>query len=136
VTALADLHLELLRRNARLRAWRAVGVPVEGGWSEPVYTPADGGFYGLFASIFCAICVPAGERFKAAPWLHVSASGHVLRPVGYDLQPVRQALLNRERELLEARLHACSHLAPLLGDDPPEVLAILELELLAGEGPR
>jgi hypothetical protein len=29
----------------------------------------------------------------------------------------------------------CPHLAPLLGDDPPEVRDLTALELLAGEGP-
>jgi hypothetical protein len=36
------------------------------------------------------------------------------------------------RALSDLRRDPCPHLAPLLGEDPPEVRAIYELELLAG----
>jgi hypothetical protein len=99
----ADLALEIHRRNARLRAWRAYGVPVEGGWE------------GTGLMLRCGVCL--------GPWRGVKLSGHVRT----------QHLAWQEVQLVRAmRRRDCPHLAPLLGDDPPEVTAIAELELLAG----
>jgi hypothetical protein len=99
-----DLALALLRRNARLRAWRAYGVPVEGGWEEW----SDGGVWD-----FRVRCLACGGTHTA---------GLIFEAV----------LAAEERAIKRHLLSGCPHLAPLLGDDPPEVTAIAELELLAG----
>jgi hypothetical protein len=116
VTALADLHLELLRRNARLRAWRAYGVPVEGGWDVWLGTPR--------LQLRCAACDMIANGLAS---MRAGAYGE-------------RQLINLERKFVKRLINGakgysgplCPHLAPLLGADPPEVVAILELELLAG----
>jgi hypothetical protein len=101
----ADLALELHRRNARLRAWRAYGVPLgASGWRR------WGNRWLLVVG-----CDTCDTQF----------GNHVLG-LGLNEFKTPKAL---EREVL---LRSCPHLAPLLGDDPPEVTAIAELELLAG----
>jgi ribosomal protein L34E len=101
------LGLEVLRRNARLRAWRGAGVPVEGHWER-----RSPGAFTLFLG--CAAC---GQRASR-------------------VERIRPLLLKRlprvEAAAVESLRRRCSHLAPILGADPPEVLAITELELLAG----
>jgi hypothetical protein len=114
---MADLQLELLRRNARLRAWRAVGVPIEGGWALRGRSSFSWGHLRLR----CSACGRSDNDGAAGS-------------AGMVAHAERLAI----RQMLTPDLpNPCpGHLAPLLGEDPPEVLAILELELLAGEGPR
>jgi hypothetical protein len=111
VTALADLHLELLRRNARLRAWRAYGIPVEGGWtlSEEDLPP--------LLALSCREC---------GAWLQTCPPRRTLRQTADIFREESRAITG------SLRSQGCPHLAPLLGADPPEVKAIAELELLAG----
>jgi hypothetical protein len=117
---MADLQLELLRRNARLRAWRAVGVPVEGGWVHGAGVYRYAGEHPLvLLTLRCGSCGQYSARAAKAPTPFYAMPEALRRCESYHLQG-----------------YACPHLAPLLGDDPPEVLAILELELLAGDSPR
>lgn len=105
---MSDLSAEVLRRNARLRAFRSFGVPVEGGWQ------AHG--YGATLQILCSIC-----RKRITPTtLEDGRTPEVLRRI-----------LWVERFCL---LGSCSHLAPLAGEDPPDLAALIALELLAGPG--
>lgn len=106
---MADLAAELAYRNARLRAWKAHGVPVEGGWGE-ISFKSDGKVYALLI-LRCETCLAiARGAATEVRYLEVTAA----RVVG---------------EI------ACSHLAPLIGADPPEVVALTKLELLAGDPP-
>src|SRR5688572_11463890 len=97
-----DLTPILVQRNARLRAWQSLGVPVTGGW---LYW-AGGGF------TFLAGCGACGAIIQP----------RVLTPG----EPLTPAEAERDAGV------PCPHLAPLLGEDSPEVLAVTELELLAG----
>jgi hypothetical protein len=115
VTAVADLALELARRNARLRAWRGMGVPVRGGWNHSLFVPRQ-----AFLAAGCESCdanvggnVHAGERWTA----------------GYTRGRLKAV---ERREFDRLRRLGCPHLAPLLLPDPPELAALYELELLAG----
>jgi hypothetical protein len=116
----ADLAALLAQRNARLRAWRACGVPVEGGWR-----PGD------------------PQRDFARPRLTLrcgSCGGEPLTRGMGSRMPLATVLANlndHERASVEEWLgRGCPHLAPLLGEDPPEVQALTTLELLAGDPPR
>lgn len=102
----ADLHLEIARRNARLRAWRAHGAPVEGGWCLALHGSVK-------LSLRCEACPFAAGEVWAGPE-HMEAVEHdeVSRLV---------------------RSCPCPSLAPLLGPDPEEVRNLTGLELLAGE---
>jgi hypothetical protein len=113
----SDLLLELQKRNARLRAWRAYGVPIEGGW-EPLK------FLGHHVlTLRCGDC-GRGDWFARPP----DATRHQVRRA-------EVILLDKLSDPKgDGSYTGCPHLAPLLGDDPPEVQAIAELELLAGEG--
>jgi hypothetical protein len=107
-----DLHLEISRRNARLRAWRANGVPVEGGWA------LQGGAARL--TLRCGAC-----GITTGP----SSHGKSCTP---PPPPGASSLARRERfELRHLEAIGCSHLSPLAGSDPPAVIAVYELELLA-----
>ncbi len=111
-----DLYLETQRRNARFRAWRAYGVPVEGGWSN--VRIEDGQQYASAGlQLGCGTCGRAARTVCGEEWYHkdpVDAEWVVLTG-------------------LDAGTPLCVHLAPLLEDDPPEVQALWELELLAGD---
>lgn len=102
-----DMHLEAAYRNARLRAWCVYGVPVYGGW-EPF-----GEVTWLFA-IGCSDCgrLLAQQLFTPGHYANGKSPAEIERNVAY-----------------------CDHLAPLLGEDPPEVVALNKLELLAGDPP-
>ena len=104
-----DFSLELARRNARLRAFRAVGVPISGGWER---APE-----GYRIALFCDACgYFASEklwpRFRARLEWQESLMLRGLDP--YGMGP------------------CCAHLGPLLDGDPAEVVEITALELLAG----
>jgi hypothetical protein len=113
----ADTDLFLAQRNARLRAWQAHGVPVEGGWRLASSRPRA---YGHLV-IGCAVC--GIERSG-------TYSLHEIQPESYYHREIKEV-----RALSEG-WRACSHLTPLLDEDPPEVVALTRLELLAGEPPR
>jgi hypothetical protein len=124
----ADLAAELALRNARFRAWRAYGVPVAGGW-EPCYlTKVDLGtmrslgseFIGVELRLCCGACGYSRKWNLGRTELEA--------PCG-----IRAAVLGREWVSLHA---SCVHLAPLLEPDPPAVVALTKLELLAGDPPR
>jgi hypothetical protein len=104
-----------MRRNAGLRAWRSYGVPLTGGWQrdEP-----------SVLLLGCSVCGVEDKRV-----LPSDATGERLQRL------MRLSEIGAARTLLieEIGRPACPHLAPLLGEDPPEVRAMHELELLAGE---
>jgi hypothetical protein len=109
VSAVEDPALEVAKRNARLRAWRAHGVPVEGRWTF--------GPDGLSLALRCSECGrgQSGGRPR-------------------NRSSLREGLEKKERDYLrELAQKGCYHLALLSGSEPPEVRATLELELLAGD---
>jgi hypothetical protein len=118
------LRLAVLARNARFRAWKGYGVPVEGGWRlgvpEPMETP-DEVFVGAWGFIRCGLgCKPPRPE-----GLFLSVGEYVQ---GYRY--IRGCVEAEERIL---RGYGCEHLRPLLTRrDPVEVRAITKLELLAG----
>lgn len=115
---MSPLEREIARRNARLRAYRdGRGVPVLGGWRweqdshHPVWDLST-----LLLTLQCGECGCADWRYcpdrenygiDSATWTPVALEAHLLRQL-------------------------CSHLAPLLGPDDSDILALLELELLEG----
>ena len=110
-----DLAAILALRNARFRAWRAYGVPVAGGWhpkAEPAIALA-------LLGLSCLRCNRTTTEY--APCFPM------------DLR-IREEMERRCVRALAGM--GCPHLAPLLGDDPPEVVALTKLELLAGDPPR
>ena len=108
---MAELAAELALRNARLRAWRVYGVPVLGGWT--VFGPERG----ALLELRCGPCNRAVNGFLEGLFVHSC----------FDLP---WALRSTERvKTLEL---GCPQLAPLLGEDPREVLELTKLELLAG----
>lgn len=112
---MSDLYLQIGQRNARLRAWRACGLPVRGEWRG---TPNTG--FSILLS--CAECDGA-ESFYVDPLTLLSS---------FDLPWL---LRQGEREALSllVKRSTCHHLAPLLlPEDPEEVRAVTALELLAG----
>src|SRR5687767_11872906 len=121
---MADLHLELLRRNARLRAWHAYGLPVEGGWRSEGH---DEGAI-LYLDLVCRRCGAGRSLGARMTALLAEVERHLLEGLS------REEPLRGNPPYPPARMRqACSHLAPLLGEDPPGVRALFELELLAGE---
>jgi hypothetical protein len=116
----ADLAALLVQRNARFRAWRAYGSPIEARW-EKLPTPADRGpLYKL--SIRCLACGDdAEERFFDSEYL-------------LNLRGAAQpGYLDEERS---AFLLGCEHLLPLVDPDPPAVQELIRIELLASDPPR
>jgi hypothetical protein len=113
----ADLAALIALRNARFRAWRAYGVPVAEAWRAP----KDRSDRLWLVTISCSLCGARGDDF-----------GHVagLKAGEYDAGHRPDVL---ERNCIRAK--SCVHLAPLLGEDPPEVVALTKLELLAGDPP-
>jgi hypothetical protein len=110
-----DYQLELQRRNARLRAFRAYGIPVEGGWS------------GIRFSARCATCNQGVARDlpSARPFAY-------LKKLGIPPERLRTVEATEGEVIAELVLRGCPHLSPLLDPEPKEVLAIWELELLSG----
>jgi hypothetical protein len=100
------LYAEILRRNARLRAWAAFGLPVEGRWDN------DDGAWQL--ALKCRSCGSLDYR------VYIPIPGRA----------VAEALAIAERGAVEVK--PCAHLAPLLTEDPEEVRGLTALELLAG----
>jgi hypothetical protein len=119
-----ELAREVLRRNARLRAWRAVGVPVEGGWVIKGKSRFNDRTYWIDLKLGCSAC----NGWTPGASLNVAV----------EAGPLLDRMVHAEKAQIWRwpDRPVCSHLAPLLGDDSPEVLAIAELELLAGEPAR
>jgi hypothetical protein len=118
------LRLAVLARNARLRAWKGCGVPVEGGWRlgvpKPMETP-DEVFVGAWGYIWCGLGCPSPRP----EGLFLSVGEYM---PGYRY--IRGCVQAEERILRE---YACEHLRPLLTRrDPVKVSALAKLELLAG----
>jgi hypothetical protein len=108
---MSPVEWEVHRRNALLRAHRAVGVPIEGRRSNA--TPQQS-----FARIL-GINAPCGGKKK---------NGKPCGGIYWALVLETRGGWSMQRE--EA---TCRHLKPLVAKRlPPEVEAIAELELLAG----
>jgi hypothetical protein len=109
------LELEILRRNALLRAWREVGgVPrFEGKWSPSLWTDRQ-----VFLGLYCEPC-------KCSVGGNVHAGEHWTP--GYTRGRLKCV---ERREAERAKRLGCPHLAPLLSPPPPEVLAFAELTLM------
>jgi hypothetical protein len=71
-----------------------------------------------------------------------TCQSELTEPVGFirltSAQVAPALFLAAERESLRmlAKYQGCTHLAPLLGEDPPAVQKLTKRELLAGEPPR
>lgn len=126
-----DLAAELALRNARLRAWKAHGVPVLGGWLPCPVSGFAGGFY---LRLSCLACVPV-EAFAHAPAPGTPKAEELLASFHGWRYGWAYVFGDFEAELAR---RLCSHLAPLRvwNADPPEVIALIKLELLAGDPPR
>jgi hypothetical protein len=113
--AVVAVEVALAQRNARLRAWREHGAPVAGGWRRD-----RAGRGRLSLSLRCGAC-----RLEVDLDLWESVYTH---------QPA--ALLRVEARALAhlEGVYRCRHLSALLREDPPEVVALTKLELLAGDG--
>jgi hypothetical protein len=109
---------ELARRNARLRAWREYGVPVAGGWII-CEREKRGRNHWIDLKIFCRTCDQRG-------------AGYSINLEGLAWPELSAAIVAAERYEI---LQVCTHLAPLLGAEPPEVVELTHLELLAGDPP-
>jgi hypothetical protein len=101
---MAEAHLELIRQRARLRAFKAYGTPVEGEWEE----------------------TRGQNRMRLGPAM-------ARLRCGTCRAPLMLALCEPPESSWYRVYGGCHHLEPLLGEDPLEVRAILDLELLAGE---
>jgi hypothetical protein len=113
---MADLAVGLAYRNARLRAWRAYGVPIEGGWrSAPRRRVVVAS-----AELRCAVC---GERDDTFLTRNEEPAKYLVMLARSEADSLRWIVAERR----------CSHLAPLLGEDPPEIIGLTQLELLAGD---
>ncbi len=113
-----DVELEVYRRNARFRAWVSQGVPVGGGWARE-------GMGGLRLRLSCTNCnASASDECHPATMerCEVNVLDWLLRSHG------RRAFRKRPCRMWYFLRDATRDRA-----DPPEVLAIWELELLAGD---
>ncbi len=111
-----ELDLKLAKRNARFRAWVAHGLPISGGWR---LTPGASRGVALL-EIACRDCA-----------CFSSIGFHA----GEDLRLVEEVALmhcDNDTHFREGPHDPCRHIRRLRGEDPPEVKAICELELLAG----
>jgi hypothetical protein len=114
-----SLDLEIARRNARFRAWRAYGLAFEGGW----YTyPSERHGYSARLDLRCLACL----RLVRSRFVHKGNPPSVLQRREEDATDTASG-----RAGIPLRGY-CSHLSPLLGEDPPEVRAIWEMEILSG----
>jgi hypothetical protein len=109
------LRLEVAKRNARLRAWKGSGVPLGGRPWE--IQPSPSGWY-VRARLGCWVCRKGFDLVA-----------HATKRRG--LPSLVRELAGDERRAAEGL--DCSHLEAFTKarKDPPEVLAIYELELLA-----
>jgi hypothetical protein len=108
-----DLERALWRRNARLRAWKAYGLPLTARWEE---------WKGEWRVITrCERCGRATLGYLAE---------HLVPEYGYE----KALALGEEvafTDMIEE--YRCPHLAPILEDDPQALQELTVLELLASE---
>jgi hypothetical protein len=108
-----ELELLLAARNARFRAWKANGLPIEGAWAMLSIMHATAGS----VWVHCTLC-------------KLDAEGHVesLRSGPNELG----VLIYKEEEAIKDLLSkGCHHLLLLQGEDPPRIKALVEKERLA-----
>jgi hypothetical protein len=118
---MSALELEIMRRNARLRAWRGCGFPVEGEWR--LYPGPQ-----AYLVLGCAVCSYARVRAWPGGEFRAASDGGVGR-----MNLSAESLSENEQSALRVVLsYACPHLAPMLSPAPPEVEAAAELEVLSG----
>jgi hypothetical protein len=120
-----DLALAIHARNARLRAWKASGVPVSGGWVL-VQRPPE-----------VWVDTRTGEAKESRPnpytllLLQCGACG-AKRADRYQGTLVAEDLSVVERSFLrDLSADGCTHLNPLLLPDPEAVVALTALEMLS-----
>jgi hypothetical protein len=107
------MPVDLAALLALQNAWRAYGVPVVG----DRYLESDC----LWLYLKCGRC----DTYDEIPLSLLEREDGV------------RLFLKRLRALLaELKSKGCEDLARLLGKDPPEVVALTKLELLAGDPPR
>jgi hypothetical protein len=104
------LWREVLRGNTRLRAWRALGVPLSGAWEWRGDCP--------ILYLRCERCGREAKPQRYAP--------------GADFTIMEVAAAAWLLEPRHGEVSGCGHLAPLLAEPPAEFFAIYALELLAG----
>jgi hypothetical protein len=115
-----DVTPILSRRNARPRAWRAHGMPLTARWETR--------FQHLSAS-FTARCDTRGREARTS-----LAEGDAAQV--FDIPGLVRALEGQAvHRIIRDGVRPCPYLAPLLGEDPPEVVEITELEPFPGEPP-
>jgi hypothetical protein len=103
-----DIDLELLRRNAWLKAWRDAGHSIEGRWTLGQYCELD---------LSCAAC-----KLKLAARVNLQRG-----------DTLAEAMNRREQGLYEsAALRGCEHFEPLQREPPDEVRVLFALALLEG----
>ncbi len=126
---MSPLELAVFRRNARLRALRALGVPIRGSWQFELSDFEWVGTQVLTARLLflCGTCPPRPR---------VSRQQYVTEKAGRLLADYLDLLRQVELDMLMEFFHNkagkdCSHLLPLLDADAPELLALTELELLS-----
>jgi hypothetical protein len=113
----ANLEARFAARNARFRAFAALGAPIPARWEPPAepdaatdWSPEARRFWLV---VECRACFPnlQSDAFSCDP--------------GEDPAGVEQYAAHS--------LRPCPHLAPLLGAEPEGLADIAALELLAGE---
>ena len=114
------LTLHLLRRNAILRAWATHGVPVNARWNTEVDDFRDSPSRGALCAWLRLRCTVCDREWKTGR-------------LGFRVEKDPQELVNAEQMLAgRAVQRNCPHLSPLRSPPSEEVLAIADLELLAG----
>ncbi len=115
--------MEFSRRNALYRAWAAYGLPVQAAWRLRLWHVGLPG--GWRFTVECAACLRTDWR--AWPYRELEESEAFLK---IEIERMERSTI---LEVTGRRGELCLHLYPLLGRWPPEdVMAIYELELLAG----
>jgi hypothetical protein len=117
----AEIGRGVILRKARLRAWKARGVPVGSEWKWWFYQ----GKWDLELQIWCEACSNASS-FTTGDHSWVAWTG---------LPEVERQVIERVIARESSGDEPCPHLAPLLGDDPPEVVELMNRELLASDPP-
>lgn len=101
-----DIEGEIWQRNARFRAWQAYGVPVEARWQLEA---------GKLSLLLRCLCCQKASFYESEP------------------EPAMMNDVERAAVVFCSRKFQCAHLTPLLRRElPPDVKAILDLELLCG----
>lgn len=113
-----DMHLAIAERNAWFRAWKADGVRIEAAWRE-----VHGGGVCLFGK-----CLSCFQTFAST----VITSPWPIRPTWPETLAAEEqnVLKGHKIPLYEGGWQPCPAFARILAAPSPEVLAIVELELL------